>query len=131
MIEGSPRRRGRRGGRLWLRLGSGRLRAKPEEAHCPRGGHAGHELAPGDGSSLQLLLELVEEAPVRALRDDLLRRGSDHAGLAQAERLGLWKDRHLVVVRASSPEGYMVQDQSNTNSFDSPRHRSLFFKRNP
>src|SRR5262249_22029564 len=38
-------------------------------------------------SALQLALELVEEAPVGALRDDLLRARLDHAGLAQAKRI--------------------------------------------
>src|SRR5262249_61497649 len=38
-------------------------------------------------SALQLALELVEEAPVGALRDDLLRARLDHAGLGQAKRI--------------------------------------------
>ena len=36
-------------------------------------------------SSLQLLLQLVEKPPVRALGDDLLRARLDHADLVQAQ----------------------------------------------
>src|SRR5262245_29964888 len=35
----------------------------------------------------QFPLQLVEEPPVRALRDDLLRARADHAGLVQPERV--------------------------------------------
>ncbi len=39
------------------------------------------------GSRLQLALELVEEAPVGAVGDELVRAGLDHADLVQAERV--------------------------------------------
>ena len=51
-------------------------------AQRSRSRQAVQERAPVD-SSLQLLLELVEEPPVGALGDDLLRAGLDHPRLAQ------------------------------------------------
>src|SRR6516162_6225143 len=49
-------------------------------------------------SSLQLALELVEEAPVGALRDDLTGRRLDHARLVQSQRVE--PDRVLGIVVA-------------------------------
>src|SRR5262245_1213755 len=46
--------------------------------------------------ALQLLPELAEEPPVRAVGDDLLRRGLDEAGLVQAQ--GVEADGVLGVV---------------------------------
>src|SRR5271167_291206 len=47
-------------------------RLKPEYRWCSR---------------LQLALELVEKAPIRAVGDDLLRAGVNHADLAQPQRV--------------------------------------------
>src|SRR5436853_7410049 len=49
-------------------------------------------------STLQLALELIEETPVRAVRDDLCRSGFDHAGFAQPQ--GIEADRVLGIVLA-------------------------------
>src|SRR5204863_4431192 len=49
-------------------------------------------------SSLQLILQLVEEPPVRPLRDETLRRRLDHPGLAKTERIEA--DRVLRIVDA-------------------------------
>jgi hypothetical protein len=38
-------------------------------------------------STLQLALELVEETPVRAVRDDLVGSGFDRGGFAQPQRI--------------------------------------------
>src|SRR5216110_571022 len=46
---------------------------------------------PAVWSSLQLLLQLVEEAPVGGLGDDLLRARLDHPGLVEAQ--GVKPDR--------------------------------------
>src|SRR5690242_6177651 len=39
----------------------------------------------GRPSRLQLLLQLVQEAPVRSIADDLVRRGPDHPNLLQQQ----------------------------------------------
>src|SRR5213596_3826718 len=51
---------------------------------------------PAVWSSLQLLLQLVEEAPVGGLGDDLLRARLDHPGLVEAQ--GVKPDRVFGVV---------------------------------
>src|SRR5262249_40807916 len=59
-------------------------------------------------SSLQLTLELVEEAPVRALRDDLTGRRLDHARLVQSQRIE--PDRVLGIVLSPLSVRQLVHD---------------------
>src|SRR6266568_627804 len=60
-----------------------------------RSGPSGYRVAP---SPLQLLLQLVQEPPVSALRDQALRCRLDHSRLAEAE--GIEADRVLRIVDA-------------------------------
>src|SRR6516162_10149879 len=55
-------------------------------------------------SRLQLAFQLVEEAPIRTLGDDLLRGGLDYAGLAQQQR----KEAHGVLGVIIAP--FVVDD---------------------
>src|SRR5215471_4809964 len=59
-------------------------------------------------SSLQLPLELVEEAPVGALRDDLTGRRLDHARLVQSQRVE--PDRVLGIVLSPLSVRQLVHD---------------------
>src|SRR5437870_2279441 len=76
--------------RLGRRLGGDRPSTQPEVSHRSRRRHVPEELSPtlhGPLLSLQLLLQLAEEAPIRTLGDDFLWTALDHSRLLQAERV--------------------------------------------
>src|SRR5262249_60747156 len=49
------------------------------------------------GSCFQFALELVPEAPIRAIGEDLVRTGLDHAGIAQSKRIETYGVLRVVV----------------------------------
>src|SRR5262249_21010487 len=90
---------GMRASRSWWFRAAARQRrnaAARKEAPGPPGSQRRREMRVSE-SRFQLALELVPEAPIRAISEDLVRTGLDHAGIAQSKRIEAYGVLRVVV----------------------------------
>src|SRR5262245_49278522 len=90
---------GMRASRSWWFRAAARQRrnaAARKEAPGPPGSQRRREMRVSE-SRFQLALELVPEAPIRAISEDLVRTGLDHAGVAQSQRIEAYRILRVII----------------------------------